>query len=134
MSEKQIGWKFDNTYAKLPDSLLTKIKPTPVKKPETVIFNQGLSKEIGLDFSNIDDNEIALIFSGNKLPRGAETISQAYAGHQFGHFTVLGDGRAHLLGEHITQNKKKDLIFSLKGLDRRHTLEMPMVELVWVQC
>ena len=94
MSEKQIGWKFDNTYAKLPDSLLTKIKPTPVKKPETVIFNQGLSKEIGLDFSNIDDNEIALIFSGNKLPRGAETISQAYAGHQFGHFTVLGDGRA----------------------------------------
>ena len=116
MSEKQIGWKFDNTYAKLPDSLLTKIKPTPVKKPETVIFNQGLSKEIGLDFSNIDDNEIALIFSGNKLPRGAETISQAYAGHQFGHFTVLGDGRAHLLGEHITQNKKRfDIQFKGSG-------------------
>ena len=116
MSEKQIGWKFDNTYAKLPDSLLTKIKPTPVKKPETVIFNQGLSKEIGLDFSNIDDNEIALIFSGNKLPHGAETISQAYAGHQFGHFTVLGDGRAHLLGEHITQNKKRfDIQFKGSG-------------------
>ena len=38
MSDKQIGWKFDNTYAKLPDSLLTKIKPTPVKNPETVIL------------------------------------------------------------------------------------------------
>ena len=63
MSEKQIGWKFDNTYAKLPDSLLTKIKPTPVKKPETVIFNQGLSKEIGLDFSNID----SVFFFKNKI-------------------------------------------------------------------
>ena len=55
MSEKQIGWKFDNTYAKLPDSLLTKIKPTPVKKPETVIFNQGLSKEIGLVLKDEDN-------------------------------------------------------------------------------
>ncbi len=116
MSKKQIGWKFDNTYAKLPKSLLTKIKPKPVKNPETVIFNHDLSKEIGLDFSLIDNKEIALIFSGNKLPHGAESISQAYAGHQFGHFTVLGDGRAHLLGEHITQNKKRvDIQFKGSG-------------------
>ena len=116
MSDKQIGWKFDNTYAKLPDSLLTKIKPTPVKNPETVIFNYDLSKEIGLDFSNVDKNEIALIFSGNKIPHGTETISQAYAGHQFGHFTVLGDGRAHLLGEHVTQNKRRfDIQFKGSG-------------------
>ena len=116
MSEKQIGWKFDNTYAKLPKSLLTKIKPKPVKNPETVIFNHDLSKEISLDFSLIDNKEIALIFSGNKLPHGAESISQAYAGHQFGHFTILGDGRAHLLGEHLTQNKKRvDIQFKGSG-------------------
>ena len=116
MPEKQIGWKFDNTYAKLPKSFLTKIKPTPVKNPETVIFNHDLSKEIGLDFSLINDKEIALIFSGNKLPHGAESISQAYAGHQFGHFTVLGDGRAHLLGEHVMQNKKRiDIQFKGSG-------------------
>ncbi len=116
MSKKQIGWKFDNTYAKLPKSLLTKIKPKPVKNPETVIFNHDLSKEIGLDFSLIDNKEIALLFSGNKLPHGAESISQAYAGHQFGHFTVLGDGRAHLLGEHLTQNKKRvDIQFKGSG-------------------
>ncbi|KQB76699.1 hypothetical protein AK964_22055, partial [Clostridium butyricum] len=33
---------------------------------------------------------------------GSIPIAQAYAGHQFGHFTMLGDGRALLIGEHIT--------------------------------
>ena len=57
-----------------------------------------------------------MIFSGNKIPHGTETISQAYAGHQFGHFTVLGDGRAHLLGEHVTQNKRRfDIQFKGSG-------------------
>ena len=56
--------------------------------------------------TEINDNELAHIFSGNKLPEGSETISQAYAGHQFGHFTILGDGRAHIIGEHVTKQKK----------------------------
>ena len=116
MQQKQIGWKFDNTYAKLPASFLTKINPLPVKNPETVIFNNDLTKEIGLNFSKIDNKEIAQIFSGNKLPQGSEAISQAYAGHQFGHFTILGDGRAHLIGEHITQNNKRiDIQFKGSG-------------------
>ena len=103
----QIGWNFNNTYLKLPSQMLSKVKPTPVKDPETIIFNHDLSKEIGLDFSKINEHEIALIFSGNKLPNGSETISQAYAGHQFGHFTILGDGRAHIVGEHVTRQKKR---------------------------
>ena len=37
------------------------------------------------------------------MPENCQPIAQAYAGHQFGHFTMLGDGRAILLGE------KKDL-------------------------
>ena len=45
MLEKEIGWNFDNTYAKLPSYMLTKINPTPVKNPVTVIFNHSLSKE-----------------------------------------------------------------------------------------
>ena len=36
------------------------------------------------------------------MPEGARPLAQAYAGHQFGHFTILGDGRAILLGEQIT--------------------------------
>ncbi len=113
---KKIGWKFDNTYLKLPSLMLSKADPIPVKNPKTIIFNQNLSKDIDLNFAEINDEEIALIFSGNKLPKGSETISQAYAGHQFGYFTILGDGRAHVIGEHITkQNKRVDIQFKGSG-------------------
>ena len=116
MLEKEIGWNFDNTYAKLPSYMLTKINPTPVKNPVTVIFNHSLSKEIDLNFSNINEKDIASIFSGNYLPKGSISISQAYAGHQFGYFTILGDGRAHMIGEHLTKNKKRfDIQFKGSG-------------------
>ena len=116
MTKSTVGWKFDNTYSKLPKSLLTKLSPHPVKTPILKLFNQTLSEEIGLDFSEISENEIALIFSGNKLPNGSETIAQAYAGHQFGHFTLLGDGRALIIGEHLTKKKKRiDIQFKGSG-------------------
>jgi len=112
----KIGWRFDNTYAKLPDNMLSKLAPIPVKSPEVIIFNYSLSKELGLDFSNINKKDLALIFSGNLLPKGSETIAQAYAGHQFGHFTMLGDGRAIVIGEHISKNNKRfDIQFKGSG-------------------
>ena len=48
----KIGWRFDNTYSKLPDTMMSKLAQIPVKKPELVILNYSLSKELGLDFSN----------------------------------------------------------------------------------
>ena len=36
----KIGWRFDNTYSKLPDTMMSKLAPIPVKKPELVILNQ----------------------------------------------------------------------------------------------
>ena len=59
MLKKKIGWKFDNTYSNLSQSMLSKLKPTPVKTPELILFNHSLSKEIDLDFSEIDDKELA---------------------------------------------------------------------------
>ncbi len=116
MSIKKIGWKFDNTYLNLSQSMFSKINPTPVKTPKLVLFNHNLSKEIDLDFSKINNNEIASIFSGNQLPDGSETIAQAYAGHQFGHFTILGDGRALMIGEHIDKNENRyDIQFKGSG-------------------
>ncbi len=116
MLEKKIGWNFDNTYAKLPSYMLSKVNPVPVKNPIISIFNYDLSKEIDLDFSEINEKDLALMFSGNSLPKGSETISQAYAGHQFGHFTILGDGRAHMIGEHVTKSKKRlDIQFKGSG-------------------
>ena len=109
-----IGWCFDNTYSKLPNSFKENINPVPVRKPKLVILNNDLAKELNLDFSSLDNKKISELFSGNSLPEGSDSIAQAYAGHQFGHFTMLGDGRAVLIGEHLSK-KKIDTIFSLKA-------------------
>ena len=111
-----IGWHFNNTYSKLSESFREKIKPVPVNNPELVILNERLASKLNLDFSKIDKKEISKIFSGNILPSGSNSIAQAYAGHQFGHFTMLGDGRAVLIGEHITKtNEKYDIQFKGSG-------------------
>ncbi len=111
-----IGWCFDNTYSKLPESFKENIDPVPVKKPELIILNKNLAKEIDLDFSNLDIIKISELFSGNSLPQGSKSIAQAYAGHQFGHFTMLGDGRAVLIGEHLSKNKDRyDIQFKGSG-------------------
>ena len=111
-----IGWHFDNTYSKLPNTFKEDIKPTPVHDPKLVILNDKLSKDLNLDFSKIDKGELSKIFSGNSLPKGSTTIAQAYAGHQFGHFTMLGDGRAVLLGEHLVNNTNRfDVQFKGSG-------------------
>ena len=110
------GFNFDNTYAKLPEIMATKISPVPVKQPELVILNTHLAEELGLNFSNTSSQDLANLFSGNILPEGSEPIAQAYCGHQFGHFVMLGDGRAHLLGEHINpKNIKVDIQFKGSG-------------------
>ncbi len=111
-----IGWHFDNTYSKLPDTFKEDIKPTPVHDPELLILNDKLSKDLNLDFSKTDKGDLSKIFSGNSLPKGSTTIAQAYAGHQFGHFTMLGDGRAVLLGEHLVNNTNRfDIQFKGSG-------------------
>ena len=112
-----IGWHFDNTYSKLSNTFKEEIKPTPVRDPELVILNKELAKDLDLDFSKINNKDIAKTFSGNLLPEGANSIAQAYAGHQFGHFTKLGDGRAILLGEHLV-NKKNRFDIQFKGSGR----------------
>jgi len=111
-----IGWHFDNTYSKLSKTFIEDIKPTPVHDPELVILNEQLAKELNLDFSKTKEKDLSLLFSGNSLPDGTNTIAQAYAGHQFGHFTMLGDGRAVLLGEHIAnKNNRFDIQFKGSG-------------------
>jgi len=111
-----IGWHFDNTYSRLSKTFKEDIKPTPVHSPELIIFNDQLAKHLNLDFSKTDKKELSQIFSGNSLPEGTNTIAQAYAGHQFGHFTMLGDGRTILLGEHLTnKNKRFDIQFKGSG-------------------
>ncbi|MCL1788424.1 MAG: YdiU family protein [Defluviitaleaceae bacterium] len=100
-------WNFDNSYARLPGRFFTLQNPVPVRAPKMVIFNRALA-----DFLGTPD-ELA-VFAGNHVPAGAAPLAQAYAGHQFGHFTMLGDGRAVLLGEQITPGGQRFDI-QLKG-------------------
>ena len=111
-----VGWHFDNSYARLPEKMLSRLAPAQVRKPKLIILNHSLSKELGLDFSTLTEEHIASIFAGNLLPKGSEPIAQAYAGHQFGYLTMLGDGRAIVMGEHITpDNKRVDIQFKGSG-------------------
>ena len=111
-----IGWHFDNTYSKLPESFISNTSPILVKTPELTILNSNLAKDLGLNFSSSNKDDLSMLFSGNLLPKGSKAISQAYAGHQFGHFTMLGDGRAVLIGEHITKdNERFDIQFKGSG-------------------
>ena len=111
-----IGWRFDNTYSKLPDPFISNTSPIPVKSPELIILNDNLSKQLGLNFTLINKKELSNLFSGNTLPEGSKSIAQAYAGHQFGHFTMLGDGRAVLMGEHVSKNNERfDIQFKGSG-------------------
>lgn len=95
------GWRLEHTYADLPQLLRAHVHPSAVRDPRLVVFNRPLAVALGLDADVLDSPAGAAIFGGNVLPEGARPIAQAYAGHQFGHFTGLGDGRAILLGEQI---------------------------------
>ncbi|MGE4219435.1 MAG: YdiU family protein [Alphaproteobacteria bacterium] len=109
-----MNWQFDNSFARLPDSLFSHVAPTPVREPALVIFNHALADRLGLRIDGLDESELTAILAGNAVPAGATPIAQAYAGHQFGNFTMLGDGRAVVLGEHVAPDGRRcDL--QLKG-------------------
>jgi serine/tyrosine/threonine adenylyltransferase len=108
------GWRLEHTYADLPSIFHTDAPPAPVREPHLVAFNRPLAAALGLDPDALDGPEGAAIFAGNVLPAGARPIAQAYAGHQFGHFTALGDGRAILLGEQVTPSGDR-VDIQLKG-------------------
>lgn len=114
--EMQMGWNFHNTYTDLPDKLYTRIRPERVKEAEVFILNKDLARLLGLNIELLETKEGAEILSGNTIPKDTDPIAQAYAGHQFGHFTMLGDGRALLLGEHIDPNGRRyDIQFKGSG-------------------
>lgn len=111
------GWNFDNSYARLPQTFYTKQGAGPVQSPHLIIFNDTVARKLGLNTEVLNSDEGAAIFAGNLTPEGAEPLAQAYAGHQFGNFNMLGDGRALLLGEQITpEGERVDI--QLKGSGR----------------
>ena len=114
MEEKNINFNFDNSYVKLSDIFYSIQNPNKVPDPKLAVLNNDLAENLGLNAKALESDIGIDILSGNKIYEGSNPIAQAYAGHQFGYFTMLGDGRAILLGEHITP-KGERVDIQLKG-------------------
>lgn len=97
-----VGWNLENTYTELPELLYTAINVNPVSNPKLVILNDAVATSLGLNSKELESTHGVEVLAGNKVIEGGIPLAQAYAGHQFGNFTMLGDGRALLLGEQIT--------------------------------
>ena len=111
------GWNLENSYSDLPGLFYTGLAPTPVSSPKLAVLNHSLAESLGLDPEALLKDESIAVFAGNRVPPGSKPLAQAYAGHQFGHFTMLGDGRALLLGEQITPKGERYDV-QLKGSGR----------------
>lgn len=103
-----MSFNFDTTYSKLNSNFFSYINLKNIENPQLLILNNNLLNELNI---NEPEEELIQILSGNKLLE--KPIAQRYAGHQFGYLNNLGDGRAALLGEHVTSNKRVDI--QLKG-------------------
>lgn len=121
MKEREViieaGLNLENTYANLPEIFFTNQILGHVPSPKIAVLNYPLIESLGLNAKALQSDNGVDILSGNKIPEGATPIAEAYAGHQFGNFTMLGDGRAMLIGEHITP-KGERFDIQLKGSGR----------------
>lgn len=98
-------FRFDNTYARLPERFYTRMPPHPFPAAALLAVNEPLGVLLGLTPAELDSSDALDWFSGNRIPPGSEPLAQAYAGHQFGLFVPsLGDGRALLLGEVVADD------------------------------
>ncbi|MCZ8494511.1 YdiU family protein [Priestia sp. Y58] len=117
INQKETGWNLHNSYAELPNIFFAPLDPNPVSSPKIVKFNDSLAASLGLQKEQLQSQEGVSILAGNSVPKGAFPLAQAYGGHQFGHFNMLGDGRAMLIGEQVTPSGEK-VDLQLKGSGR----------------
>jgi serine/tyrosine/threonine adenylyltransferase len=113
----ELGWNFDNSYARLPKLFYSSQNPNTTRSPKLIILNGPLTASLGLNIEALQSEDGVAVLAGNRIPEGASPLAQAYAGHQFGHFTMLGDGRAMLISEQITPSGERFDI-QLKGSGR----------------
>jgi serine/tyrosine/threonine adenylyltransferase len=109
-----LHWQFAPSYTQLAEDFFSYTEPDTVPAPRMAVFNHTLASELGFMVQKTDWPLLAQYLSGNRLFPGSVPLALAYAGHQFGHFTMLGDGRALLLGEHVGADGQR-LDVQLKG-------------------
>ena len=96
--------EFDNSYCRLPHSFYSHQGPAPVSAPSIIALNKLLAKELGIGYQFLSSPDGLNMLSGNSIVEGSRPIATVYAGYQFGNWNPqLGDGRAILLGEVISE-------------------------------
>ena len=99
---------FDNSYAGLGDRYSAHTLPTPVETPAWMAFNGSLAKALSWPAEWCQTQAALAGFAGNEPFAGSAPIATVYAGHQFGSYNPqLGDGRAILLGEWLSDDGKR---------------------------
>jgi serine/tyrosine/threonine adenylyltransferase len=108
-------FRFDYSYLKLPATFYSLVKPSSLQQPALYQFNAPLCAYLGVDAA--EPNRVIDSLLGEAALQRHSSFAQAYAGHQFGSFTRLGDGRAIVLGEQLnTAGERFDI--QLKGSGR----------------
>lgn len=107
--KETMTYHFDTTYTKLNSQLFQRVSKPVFTNPRIILINLPLIQKLGISYAKGQPPENLLGATCSDQP-----FAQAYAGHQFGYFVNLGDGRAMILGEHITPtNERFDI--QLKG-------------------
>jgi uncharacterized protein YdiU (UPF0061 family) len=113
--QAQLDW--NNRFARLGASFHTRLQPQALPEPYWVSRSAALARELGLQQEWFASQDALEVFSGNRVPAGAEPLASVYSGHQFGQWAgQLGDGRAILLGELNTAAGGQEV--QLKGAGR----------------
>lgn len=103
-----------NSYRALPERMFTGDTPVATRHPQLLILNHGLLEAFDVADTWFRSAEGLGVLSGNAINGDNPSIAMAYAGHQFGHRApLLGDGRAHMLGQMHTAIGEMDI--QLKG-------------------
>jgi len=105
-------------YRELPAGMFAESGPGRSCDPALLALNRDLLEQLGGDVDWFCSEQGLAVLSGNAVSDVHPPIAMAYGGHQFGHWVpLLGDGRAHMLGQFLSQNGERFDV-QLKGSGR----------------
>lgn len=104
----------EQSYLSLPPILYSKIQTKNGGNNTIYILNEDVANQLDINMNFLNSTQGIQFLSG--ASKDMIPFSQAYCGHQYGHFTMLGDGRAMMLGERNTIKGRYDI--QLKGSGR----------------
>ncbi|CAM5180992.1 Protein adenylyltransferase SelO OS=Castellaniella defragrans OX=75697 GN=selO PE=3 SV=1 [Castellaniella defragrans] len=106
------------SFAALPESFYTRVRPRPLTAPRLLHVNPQAAELLGLGAEECASAEfLSLCSGGRRLADDIAPLATVYSGHQFGVWAgQLGDGRAHLLGDVATARGTWEI--QLKGSGR----------------